>query len=106
MALALDFRSFSTVLERMVSSRAMEFLLCTIKQSAIRTHPYLADDIKHRHTHDSHSKEDVEHILLAHLFLDGRMMRAVGVKEAMTITTRGASRNSITRMAKIRQGIR
>ena len=33
---------------------------------------HLADDIKHRHTHDSHSKEDVEHILLAHLFLDGR----------------------------------
>ena len=30
------------VLERMVVSRAMEFLLCTIKQSAIRTHPYLA----------------------------------------------------------------
>ena len=33
---------------------------------------HLADDIKHRHTHDSHSKEDIEHILLAHLFLDGR----------------------------------
>lgn len=30
---------------------------------------HLADNIKHRHTHDSHSKEDVEHILLAHLFL-------------------------------------
>ena len=30
------------VLERMVGSRAMEFLLATIKQSAIRTHPYLA----------------------------------------------------------------
>ena len=36
------------VLERMVGSRAMEFLLCTIKQSAIRTHPYLTMIINKR----------------------------------------------------------
>ena len=36
---------------------------------------HLADAIKQRHTHDSHSEEDVEHILLAYLFLDGRHQR-------------------------------
>ena len=36
------------VLERMVGSRTMEFLLATIKQSAIRTHPYLTMIINKR----------------------------------------------------------
>ena len=35
------------------------------KVNAIVTDSHLADDIKHHHTHDSHSKEDIEHILLA-----------------------------------------